>query len=291
MYRAEAARPVERTRTILAERGRILARDGTVLACDRPVLSLAMQYRWLEEPPDPVWLRHTARSHLTAAERRNSERSAAEESRILALREALHRRLAGLCGVSLEPMARPLPDDSIPRASTVRSCESPRDCRSPRESRQSSLETSSAGLVARVRGPQIVEWPDPQFHAASPDDFRGRAIAGSSTCSTACRWMPSRRSRPSPSNFPACGSCAIVADRIPTARWRRHLLGFVSATADAEHEEEQLADGTGRAGVERQYDAILRGAAGREVDTLDHHGQTITSRIVRGATAGRDLRF
>ena len=40
-----------------AARGRILARDGTVLACDRTIHAVAVEYRWLQEPPDARWLR------------------------------------------------------------------------------------------------------------------------------------------------------------------------------------------------------------------------------------------
>ena len=61
-YRAAAAEPMRRVRTIAAPRGKILARDGTVLADDRPEIDLALNYRWLQEPADPRWLRSMARS-------------------------------------------------------------------------------------------------------------------------------------------------------------------------------------------------------------------------------------
>ena len=290
MYRAEAARPVERTRTIVAERGRILARDGTVLACDRPVLSLAMQYRWLEEPPDPAWLRHIARAHLTAAERRDSCAHGSRRKAGPRFSRSLHRRLAELCGVRLSEWQDRCRTIQSPRASALRSCESSRDRRSPRSAAK--LEGNFVRRVmALIRRPQIVEWPDPQFHAASPDDFRGRAIAGPSTvrrlvagCRRGDRGQARAISR-------RAALSAIVADPIPTACWRRICWVSFRQQRTPRHEEEQLADGAGRAGVERQYDAILRGAAGREVDTLDHHGQTITSRIVRSATAGQDLQL
>ncbi len=55
--RAEASRPATRTVVAPAMRGRILARDGTVLAYDQPLAVLAVQYRMFEEPADPHWLR------------------------------------------------------------------------------------------------------------------------------------------------------------------------------------------------------------------------------------------
>ena len=47
-----------------ARRGRILARDGTPLAADNEAQALAVQYRYLENPPDAQWLRQQARRRL-----------------------------------------------------------------------------------------------------------------------------------------------------------------------------------------------------------------------------------
>jgi penicillin-binding protein 2 len=99
-YRAAGAAPIVRRQHIAANRGRILARDGTVLAADEPVVSLAVHYRWLEEPTNPRWLRQMARSRLTARERRDAKRVAAEQTAVIAERKELADRLASLCGMS-----------------------------------------------------------------------------------------------------------------------------------------------------------------------------------------------
>ncbi len=74
-YRAVAAEPIIRRQHPPAMRGRILAHDGTVLAYDEALMSLAVQYRWLQEPADPRWLRQLARSRLPAAQRRSANAS------------------------------------------------------------------------------------------------------------------------------------------------------------------------------------------------------------------------
>ena len=61
-FRAAALRPIERETVLPAARGRILARDGTVLAYDRAVQAVAVEYRWLEEPADNGWLLARARA-------------------------------------------------------------------------------------------------------------------------------------------------------------------------------------------------------------------------------------
>ncbi len=70
-FRAEAARPIERAKLVPASRGRILARDGSLLAADTRVQALAVHYRWFEEPVNPAWLARQARSRLSRSERRD----------------------------------------------------------------------------------------------------------------------------------------------------------------------------------------------------------------------------
>jgi penicillin-binding protein 2 len=98
-FRAAAQRPLIRQRVLPAARGRILARDGTVLAEDRPTSSLCVHYRWLEEPPNPRWLRQQARAQLEGARRKDPQRLASAEVAVLRQRSELHQRLAALCGV------------------------------------------------------------------------------------------------------------------------------------------------------------------------------------------------
>ncbi len=70
-FREAALRPIHRENPLPAPRGRILARDGTVLACDRIVNAVAVDYRWLEDPPRQAWLEQLARKRLLKDQRRN----------------------------------------------------------------------------------------------------------------------------------------------------------------------------------------------------------------------------
>ena len=88
-FRAEASKPLVRRQSLPGVRGRILARNGTVLAHDKKILCVAVHYRWLEQPPDPRWLRWTARRRLSANQRKDPKRVAAEEPRLRAERTAL----------------------------------------------------------------------------------------------------------------------------------------------------------------------------------------------------------
>ena len=104
-FRAEATRPIERAKLVPAPRGRILARDGSLLAADTRVLALAVHYRWFEEPANPAWLARQARCAAdVAVERRDKTRVAAAEAAVLAERAAAARP----AGPALRPAARRL---------------------------------------------------------------------------------------------------------------------------------------------------------------------------------------
>src|SRR5262249_23935623 len=58
------------------------------------------QYRYLQQPADPRWLRNMARSRLPRPQRRQMELLQAEELHLLAERDELHQSLMVLCGLT-----------------------------------------------------------------------------------------------------------------------------------------------------------------------------------------------
>ena len=99
-FRAEALRPLRREIPLPAVRGRILARDGTVLAADERLLALAVHYRYLQHTPDESWLRNQARQRLPKSDRRKRERVEAETAALAAELTRLNRLLAENCGLT-----------------------------------------------------------------------------------------------------------------------------------------------------------------------------------------------
>ena len=89
-----AARPVEKSRPLAGTRGRILSRDGVVLAADRRIASLAVHYRYLEDPPNARWLRRQARARVSADDPQRAARLAAEQIWIREYRDTLVDQLA-----------------------------------------------------------------------------------------------------------------------------------------------------------------------------------------------------
>ena len=99
-FRRRAAEPLERTVALRPARGRIVARDGTVLAEDRAARAVAVQFRYLENPPDATWLNRLVRARLSRSERKDRARVAAMETTVRGELADTRGRLARLCGIS-----------------------------------------------------------------------------------------------------------------------------------------------------------------------------------------------
>lgn len=279
-YREVAARPIERRAAIAAARGRILARDGTVLAQDREAAALAIHYRYLEQPPNRLWLRGQARRRLPKNARRDATQLDAQCRRVEADLARMHDRLAELCGLTARQYAGRLRAvrqrvERIAESVRTRRETADRERASPAEARPWWRELL-ASLVDDV-GPssedvRVAE--EYEYHAVHV----GLAL-------------------------PAVAEIEGFAQRYPGTKivtWRQreypqgelaaHVVGYVpDAGADA-----LLAAGTqaaGRQGAERGYDATLRGVPGITMEATDRTGQILNRRLERAAEPGHDLRL
>jgi penicillin-binding protein 2 len=272
--RTEATRPLLHSRVLPAVRGRILARDGTVLVEDRPLAAVAIQYRYLEEPPDPHWLRAAARSRLSRRDRRLAARVGDEENRVREELAAMHRRLAELCGLSIEGWrSRCGKIQARVQATAARVNERHESGRPENADSSDDSWLASAGRTlfkalfqANEDPPGVITVAEElQEHIVCeglsleaiaeieehPELFRGVSVVRSS-----------RR----------------IYDQGSLAA---HLIGYVPST-------KSTVDRRGQTGIEKQYDALLRGKDGLAVDRLDRQGRVLTT-IERVPIAGRDL--
>jgi penicillin-binding protein 2 len=278
-YREIASRPIERVVPLAAARGRILARDGTVLACDREVAALAMHYRYLEQPPNRAWLRRLARGRLPRSQRRVPDLVEAESRRIVQEQAELHERLAALC--RLEPSAL-------------------RDQLAKTQAR-----------VERIAQSVRVRREERPAEAAGGADTGGwrRVLAwlgeGSSTSLSSANLTVAEEYEYHPIHVGlSLESVAEIEghpDRYPGVRivtWRQriypqgalaaHTIGYV-----LDGPAELLAGGAegprGQQGVERFYDGLLRGSPGQVREATDRSGRLVWRRVEREPTPGGDL--
>lgn len=272
-FRQQALRPIERETVLPAPRGRILARDGTVLAADRTVAAVAVEYRWLQNPPDPRWLRSMARARLTKIQRKDAKRMAAETARVLAEREAAMQRLARVCGVA--------PDQWAARSHKIQArVERISDIANRR--RQSAAakpaEKADDSWAARVRRLLLEEPPPPKIivkeeleHHVMAEDVPPEATAE----------IERHADR-----YPGAKIVSLTRRAYAQGTLAAHVLGHLGQSD--EDESNRLV---GRAGVERQYEAVLQGHPGVSVNQVDRRGRVLTSYCRQDPAAGRDVRL
>lgn len=259
-YRRRALQPLQREQSVPGVRGRILARDGTVLAHDRQALALAVHYRQLEEPPDEGWLRRAARRRLTRAERGDPERVAAEMDRLLAERAERAEWLARLA-------------DMDPGRWRIRAAQI-----------QARVERIARSVSERL-GQETTVAEQLDYHVMADDLAMSAAaqIEGDPERFPGTRIVPRARRV-----YPAETLAAHVIGYL--GKVRPDDLGR-SATMRAGRSPSRMHAGdlVGRAGVEAYYNHLLHGRRGTLVELTDHGGRILSVHRQLEPTVGEDL--
>lgn len=295
-YRQIASQPIARHHHTPGLRGRILARDGTVLAEDQRVVALAMHYRYLEHEPNPTWLRRTARLRLSAEERRDSQRLAQAELDVRKEREALQAELARLCGISL--------DEWQHRTARI-------------EARVSALaervnQHHQARHAAAHRGesiePQALQSTGPWWRRAWSlvvDALRGEAEVRPPERITVVEELDYHvlvedlplaivsEIESHPDRYPGVRIVEQPVRHYPAGELAAHLIGHLGAPVagdDVAGASDYAADQrVGRMGAELQYESLLRGRPGESVERTDRSGQLVSTSLIREPEVGRDI--
>lgn len=263
-FRVEADKPLRHEHVLPGVRGRILSHDGTVLAYDKQVAAVAVQYRWLEEPANGRWLRKSVRARLSPAERKDPERVADEEQRLLAERADLACRLARLCGMTPEQWAA--------RARQV----------------QSRVERIAANVNARRAAEERTDVREElDYHPIAMDV----PLAVTAEIEGHLQRYPGvkivERTR---RVYPAGSLAAHVLGHLGAVEKEDSNASFQLAEEDSDRETAyRPGDTIGRMGVERQYESLLRGRAGLAVDWTDHTGRVLKSEREQEPAIGPDL--
>jgi penicillin-binding protein 2 len=311
-FRAAAARPLEKSRPLAGTRGQILSRDGVVLAADRRIASLAVHYRYLQDPPNVRWLRRQARARVSADDPHRAARLAAEQVWIREYRDTLVDQLASLCG-------RPVDDLLVEQSHIQKHVQSIADSvnRARHERRQLNsqaevhavptgqsppawqalLAAAPSWLFAaddpRV-APRIIVAEELDYHVLVPDvpleviaevESHPQQYPGVRIVEQSGRHYPRGALAANVVGHlgmpeEAIGASAPAGD--PTSA----TASGAHATQKSEHASERLV---GRLGLERQYERELQGRDGRVVDFTDHGSRWLSSQRQAEPTAGADL--
>ncbi|MEN6406898.1 MAG: penicillin-binding transpeptidase domain-containing protein [Thermoguttaceae bacterium] len=267
-FRRLAARPIEKKIALPAPRGRIVDRRGMVLACDRTVEAVAVHYRWLEQPPNPRWLRNMVRSRLSKADRKNPERVAAERARLLAERDETARRLARLCGISFDQWTR---RTQAIQARVERIADRANRRRDPSPDR----DERDVSWALRMRRLLLDDPPPPRIVVAEELDYHVVADDVSRAVVSEIRSHADR--------FPGAKTVELVRRAYPGGTLAAPLLGHLGPGDD----DKQV----GRMGVERQFQSRLQGRDGQRIERTDRSGRMLGAEDVRQPTPGQDVRL
>jgi penicillin-binding protein 2 len=288
LFRRLAARPLERTVTPSADRGSILARDGTPLAVDRKARALAVEFHYLASPPDPGWLRRLARDRLPRAERRQPERLAAMEETIRGELLEWHRHLAKICKLSdAEWQARA---GRIQRRVTALAAHvNARRLDRFRErsaanapSGELSLTTVVAGLFAppeRLPPPPVVIAEQTAYHRVA-DDLAPEVV---------------REIEHDSKKHPGAKVVEYTRRDYPLTSLAAHLVGHVGPPGGVDSTAVPSESGhnrelpVGLMGIERSFESALRGENGLETQFTDHRGKWLATTRHRQSVPGRDV--
>ena len=287
-FRTEAAKPLEREHLVPGIRGRILAADGSILACDQETRALAVHYRWLEEPADPGWLRWMARTKLTRVERRDEQRVAEAKAEVLAERRAMAERVIRLTGVSTDQWnerARRIRTrvehirDSVNRR-RKKAFEEQRvvDRESPdtfwARTREAVVEILNPSEANRFEPIRVAEEYD--YHVMI-DDVSLETVAAIEGA---------------PEDYPAVKLVAQQRRSYPNDTRFAHILGYLGAIEPEELDSDPTRHAearVGRSGLELAYEKALRGTPGTAIEQTDRSGRILSTYLRREPTVGRDL--
>lgn len=268
-----AARPLENRQTLPAKRGTIVDRNGVVLAEDRAISSLAVQYRYLETPPNERWLRSLARSRLTKEQRKNLHLVEVEERKVREEQLEVRTRLAELCGISLtewECRADRVQNEveRISRSVNLRRMAKFRE-------RQRQKAENPPSRFEQFIWPETEQRPEPVtvreeldyhviVHDVSPEVVRliesePEKFSGVKIVETSRRTYP-------------LGSVAA------------HVLGYLGV-----RETGNVL--VGKAGFEQVFDESLQGQPGEQLETSDQSGRVLSVETLREPQDGKTLRL
>ena len=272
--------------------GRILSSDGQVLAFDQPHYSVAVHYRWIEEPVNADWLKARARERVPRSERKDPAKIAAAQARILEERTELWRSLGQVTGHSPEQLTQR-------RQAIQRQVEALAQSVNARHRAKAASATQAApdaSLLDRL-------WHElstaPDRSSSRPIVLREELATHSLFDHVSIEQVGIIESQPS--CFPSVEIRTTTERVYPQGTIAPHILGLRSP-ADTAHITQRSArfpagdplalevgDRYGQSGIERAYDSRLRGIRGLRRVVRNHSGEIVEQSVVRAPRNGSDV--
>lgn len=270
--------PWEQTETVEeavpARHGRILTRDGAVLAYDETRYDISLDYRWLESPFDSVWLRRQVYARLDRQKRGDRDEVERVEQELSRERAQLFHRLSQLAGLKVDELEQ--------RASRI----------------QKRIETMLAAV--ETQRAQRLAAAEPQ-----PLDLK-KGVSGLFQSMKTELTTPPRRYARDPiilkeelephvliEDVPLSVVAAIesMPNRFRGAYVESHATRIYPMDDVAAHlvglRKDQQEGGEG--GVEQAYNAMLAGQDGKRRKRVNRRGEIVSREVVSAPLDGNDV--
>lgn len=290
----------EELEEIPARDGRIIAADGTVLADDVREYDVAIHYQSILDPPDDGWLTGKAKERLSKKEKKDKQKVAEEKQRLFAENEQRWQRLAELTERPLEELldARQLVQKRVERikSSVERRFRERQERLSAKTDKSSESDNSSWTTIWTRLREQLEESEE---RATGPrlvaEETRYHTVITGITADVKAELEAHQ------SLYPQLQVVVRTRRTYPLREFASHVIGFrkpITAEQLAERRETypdgdpqdyRLGDSYGLDGVERTYDATLKGVRGQRKLIKNRRGEIIDSQVVREPRHGADV--
>lgn len=296
-YAAEFSRLSEHIEEIPCLDGSILTSDGQIAAEDVIALELQVHYRWIEEPPDPRWVKQKVLARIPRAERRKPERIQKETEQFLTERAALWEQLAQATKVpSVELMRRRLAIQKRVAHMKAR-VERSRAL----AAQQPPPPTAPAATWQCVVQDWFVKWVASAPEARAPEPVVLKEELGYYPLVSEISKSLRAKLKQHPEMYPNLRVVDVTHREYPLGAVAHHVIGYRKALTQEEWQARQdrlpngdplgyqPGDRIGQTGIEKFHERHLRGVRGQRKLWLNSQGEIVQEREIRAARPGQDL--
>jgi len=281
--------PRVQTEPVPARDGRILSRDGVILAQDTVQYDISIDYRWLETPLNEHWLHRQARRELSSRDRKNAALRQTVETRLTAHHQQLRRDLAQVAGVPLREIEQNMARVQQRIETMQVSVQRRRD--RAREQREDESIDWSGGFSAIVTGVMNELTRPPERRADGPlvlkEELQDHVILKNVPLQVAAAIQSQ------PARFLGIHVRSATSRDYPREDLAAHLVGLRriprSKTTATQITDAVPGQRLGESGIERTQQTHLQGQPGEVRYALDRHGERQHSEVSREPRDGHDV--
>ncbi len=297
VYAGEFSRLTEQIEEIPCLDGSILTSDGQIAAEDVAGLEVQVHYRWLEEPPDPRWVKQKVLARIPRAERRKPERIQAETDKFLAERAALWAQLAEATSVPVSELDTRRAAHQHRVESMKKKVERTRELAAQEPLPPVAPATTWLGKARNL----FVEWVAQAPEAKAPEQIVLKEELAYYSVVTDINKSLRAKLKSHPELYPNLRVVDVTHREYPLGSLAAHIVGFRKPLTQEEWKARQArlpqgdplgylpGDRIGQTGIERFHERHLRGVRGQRKLLLNSQGEVVEEREIRAARPGQDV--